>query len=120
MKTKMIVMLVVAALVGAVVNEVDAGRLRGRGGIDTCVAGHRTDVYHETFRGGESAMITVSGDGDTDLDLYVYDENDNLVESDTDFTDECLVTFTPRWTGQFRIEVKNRGRVYNCYELRTN
>jgi hypothetical protein len=66
------------------------------------------------------AVITVIGDGDTDLDLYVYDENGNLIEHDADYTDDCVVTFTPKWTGNFKIKIVNRGRVYNSYVIRTN
>ena len=79
-----------------------------------------TDVYNVTFRGGELAMVIVVGDGDTDLDLYIYDNNGNLIKSDTDYSDDCVCTWTPRWTGNFRIKIKNRGNVYNSYILRTN
>lgn len=79
-----------------------------------------TDVYNITFRGGELAMVIVVGDGDTDLDLYVYDNNGNLIDSDTDYSDDCVCTWTPRWTGNFKIKIVNRGRVYNSYVLRTN
>lgn len=79
-----------------------------------------TDWYTVAFRAGELAIVTVIGDGDTDLDLYVYDANGNLIDSDTDYTDNCVCTWTPRWTGNFRIKIVNRGRVYNRYVLRTN
>lgn len=72
------------------------------------------------FRAGEDAVVTVQGDGDTDLDLYVYDENGNLIAKDDDNTDDCVATFTPRWTGRFYIVVVNRGSVYNTYHLQTN
>ena len=79
-----------------------------------------TDVYNVSFRGGELAIVAVIGDGDTDLDLYVYDQNGNLIARDADYTDDCVVTFTPRWTGNFTIKIVNRGRVYNSYVIRTN
>ena len=79
-----------------------------------------TDVYHFSFRAGEPAIVTVSGDGDTDLDLYVYDNNGNLIDSDTDYSDDCICAWTPRWTGQFTIRIRNRGRVYNSYVIHTN
>jgi hypothetical protein len=79
-----------------------------------------TDVYTMRFQGGEDATIILSGDGDTDLDLYVYDENDNLIGYDDDGTDDCVVSFTPRWTGNFKIKVKNLGDTYNSYTLITN
>ena len=79
-----------------------------------------TDVYNVTFRGGELAMVIVVGDGDTDLDLYIYDNNGNLIARDIDYSDDCVCTWTPRWTGNFKIKIVNRGRVYNSYVLRTN
>ena len=87
--------------------------------VDRVLAGC-TDSWTFTFRGGEYAMVILSGDGDTDLDLYVYDENGNLIDSDTDELDDCICTFTPKWTGRFTIRVKNLGRVYNNYVLVTN
>ena len=52
--------------------------------------------------------------------LDTYDSNGNLIDSDTDYTDNCVCTWTPRWTGNFRIKIVNRGGVYNRYILRTN
>lgn len=79
-----------------------------------------TDVYNVNFRAGETAIVTVSGDGDTDLDLYIYDSNDNLIDSDTDYSDDCICVWTPRWTGRFTIKIRNRGSVYNSYVIHTN
>ena len=90
-----------------------------KSGTTSVLAGD-TDVFRITFRGGEWAEVTVVGDGDTDLDLYVYDENGNLVDSDTDDTDVAYCAWIPRWTGTFRVEVKNWGRVYNRYSITTN
>lgn len=79
-----------------------------------------TDVYHISFRTGEPAIVTISGDGDTDLDLYIFDNDGNLVDSDTDYSDDCVCAWTPIWTGQFTIRIRNRGRVYNSYVIHTN
>lgn len=76
--------------------------------------------YDAKFWANELAEVAVSGDGDTDLDLYIYDENGNLITSDTDYTDDCYVRFCPRWTGLFRIKIVNRGGVYNNYAIVTN
>ena len=76
--------------------------------------------YDQKFWADAMAEVVVSGDGDTDLDLYVYDENGNLITSDTDYTDDCYVRFYPRWTGRFRIKIVNRGGVYNDYAIVTN
>jgi len=81
------------------------------------VNANSTDVYTVRCRGGEPTTVIVSGDGDTDLDLYVYDANGNLGAYDNDGTDDCVVTFTPRYTGSFKIKIKNLGRVYNQYNM---
>ncbi|MGQ0615190.1 MAG: hypothetical protein ACT4PV_15765 [Planctomycetaceae bacterium] len=73
-----------------------------------------------TFYGGRYAQVTVQGDGDTDLDLFIYDQNGNLIVSDTRAGDYCGVYWTPRWTGPFRIRVVNLGRVWNRYVIATN
>ena len=72
------------------------------------------------MRGGEVALIGVTGDGDTDLDLEVYDEFGNLIVRDARYGDRCLVEWTPKWTGNFTVRIKNLGRVYNDYLLVTN
>lgn len=96
------------------------GRVPGPGSTVTRVNAYSTDIFTETFAGGRAARVSISGDGDTDLDLYVYDENGNLIRSSTSYGDDESVGWTPRWTGRFRIEVRNLGRVYNQYRLWTN
>lgn len=112
--------LLAASLVMASCVSSYAGAVGGPRVNHTDVLAHSTDRYTIAFRAGEVARITVDGDGDTDLDLYVYDENGNLIASDTDRTDYCVVRWTPRWTGVFRIKVRNLGSVYNHYHFRTN
>lgn len=97
----------------------DKGTGSAKYGI-TKAAGGYIDVYNIQFTGGELAEIAVTGDGDTDLDLYVYDEFGNFVGSDTGVTDSGYLSWTPRWTGNFRVEVRNEGQVYNQYLLITN
>ena len=107
----------------ALIDDVNSNVRGASGGpryASSSVSAGGSDVYNITFRGGELAMVIVVGDGDTDLDLYVYDNNGNLIDSDTDYSDDCVCTWTPRWTGNFRIKIVNRGRVYNSYVLRTN
>lgn len=97
-----------------------AGSSRGPGYAFENVRALSTDVFNRTFIGGQTAIISVDGDGDTDLDLYVFDENGNLVDSDTDSTDYCVAVFTPRWTGSFTIKIVNRGSISNNYSIETN
>jgi hypothetical protein len=109
--------LAMVAILGVSAGSVDAGTPGGRKYDVHTVNGNSTDIFRVTFYGGEDAVVAINGDHDTDLDLYVYDENGNLIGSDTDGTDTCVVRFHPKWTGTFRIEVRNLGRVYNKYEI---
>lgn len=84
----------------------------------TNVKANGADVYYQNFIAGSTAVVTAVGDGDTDLDLYVYDSNGNLIAKDDDYTDNCVVSWTPKWTGKFRIRVVNRGGVSNNYVIR--
>ena len=79
-----------------------------------------TDRYICKFWAGELAEVAVIGDGDCDLDLYIYDENGNLIASDTDYTDQCICRRVPSWTGAFTIKIVNRGYVYSNYIIATN
>jgi hypothetical protein len=103
----------------------DVAKMGGRGAVGggktttTVVDNRAVDNFKVRFEGGEPARIVVSGDGDSDLDLYVYDENDNLVCSDNDSSDDMICSWTPRWTGTFKVRVRNMGMA-NRYTLVTN
>ena len=84
------------------------------------VYAHSYIQYVQAFYANQIAEVSVVGDGDTDLDLYIYDENGNLIVSDTDYTDRCYVRFCPRWTGNFLVRIVNRGGVYNNFTIATN
>ena len=76
--------------------------------------------YEIKFWANELAEVIVVGDGDNDLDLYIYDQNGNLIASDTDYTDQCVCRWVPAWTGSFRIRIVNRGAVYSDFAIATN
>ena len=84
------------------------------------IPGYSSQTYAWEFYGDEIARVAVSGDGGTDLDLYVYDRNDDLITSDTDSSDDCSVSWVPRWTATFYIKVVNRGSASNTYVIVTN
>lgn len=96
--------------------------LAGAGGLraNDVVRGNHTDIYNMTFTGGSTAVVAISGDRDTDLDLYVYDQYGNLICRATGRGDAEACRWTPRWTGRFRIEVRNLGGIANRYQLATN
>lgn len=98
----------------------DRGAYGGPKRTQTRVRAKATDVFPISFRGGEQAVVSVSGDGDTDLDLFVFDQKGNLIASATDGTDDCIVRFYPLRSGLFIVRVKNLGGVYNRYVLATN
>jgi len=72
------------------------------------------------FNVAELAEVAVAGSGNTDLDVFVYDDNDNLIVSDTGYGDRCYVSFLPFRTSNFRIRVVNQGSYANSYNLYTN
>lgn len=96
------------------------GAVGGPKAGSSVVYGGCTDIYTIYFKSGIPAEVGVSGNGATDLDLYVYDENGNLIASDADYSDDCYVCWTPRWTGNFIIKVVNRGSYNNYYNIATN
>jgi hypothetical protein len=110
------------ALVGlflmAAVSFAQAGAVGGPKVAKYSLDGRSTDVFTIRFHAGETAKIGVAGDGDTDLALAVYDESGNLIAFHSGT--ECLVEWTPKWTGRFTIKVVNLGYVYNNYVLVTN
>jgi hypothetical protein len=86
----------------------------------TTIAGHASDLYIETFAGGEVAAVLVKGDGNSDLDLFVYDENGNLIIYDDSKGDEAYCEWVPKWTGPFQLKVKNAGGAGVAYGIITN
>jgi hypothetical protein len=97
---------------------------RGREGgparhVDRVRAG-MTDVFQLTFRGGEPAVVAISGDGDTDLDLIVMDEFGNRVCSADGAGDDEICRWMPRFTGPFNVRIRNLGSVFNQYRMWSN
>lgn len=100
--------------------SVSRGAVNGPSVGDYVLPAYSNHTFNISFIANRIAEVAVSGDGDTDLDLFVYDSNGNLIEQDTDYTDDCYVRWTPKWTGRFSIVVVNRGGVYNHYVFGTN
>jgi hypothetical protein len=97
------------------------GRADGPGTFNGRVSARGTASWNlGNFVGGEAAEVRVRGDGDTDLDCYIYDQNGNLIDSDTDTTDYCILRWTPQWTGPFALRIRNLGSVWNAYVGVTN
>lgn len=101
-------------------SQATRGRVGGPGQNNSYVDGNETDIYEISFIEGKLAEIGLEGDGDTDLDLYVYDSLGNPIVEDEDYTDQCYVSWVPKWTGKFEVRIVNRGPILNNYVLITN
>ncbi len=78
--------------------------------IDT-LDSDRSEYLTVNLRGGTSyALVGVCDQDCQDLDLRLYDENGNLVSSDSDTDDFPVVSVTPRWSGQYKVKVT----MYEC------
>lgn len=108
----------------AVIDELEASmtkeRVGGPGTGNDRIEAYETVWYEVAYHGGRPALFEVIGDGDTDLDCWVYDEYENLITSDTDYTDHCILRWTPPSTGAYYIKVYNLGDVWNGVVLSTN
>lgn len=83
--------------------------------------GYRLTLTNVRFEGRKPARVLVVGDGDGDLDLYVYDGNNGiLIRKNTDRSSTCVVSWTPRYTGPFKVVVRNVGRVTEKYYVLAN
>jgi hypothetical protein len=109
----------IVALADEVAKAETRGRASGPGRTTKVVRSGGMMVFHETFRGGEPAVVSISGDGDSDLDLFIYDENGILICRANSRSDDETCRWNPRWTGPFRIEVRNLG-VANRFHIWSN
>ena len=108
---------VVAALLASNMTVAFAGPTRGPASGVRRVNARSTMIFHETFRAGEIATVSIAGDGDTDLDIYVFDANGNLITRAIGLSDRETVSFMPVVTSTFRIEVRNLGKVWNEFAI---
>jgi hypothetical protein len=111
----------------AMIDDVEAtrpkGRLHGPGRARGSVKAMGTAVFKGkdvVFKGGEVAEIAVMGDGDANLDLYVFDELNNEICVSKRYADREYCRWTPRWTGPFRIEVRNRSPLWSEFTITVN
>lgn len=64
--------------------------------------------YRVTLYKQVTYVLFAAGDNSiNDLDIYLYDENNNLIDRDTSSDNVPIVSVTPKWTGPFRVLVKN-------------
>ena len=63
------------------------------------------DVTLNLRKGTSYAIVGVCDNDCRDIDIVLYDDNGNVVASDTKNDDTPVVTITPRWNAQFTIRV---------------
>lgn len=67
------------------------------------------EVFKVEFAADKKVEIRVESEVQTDVDLYVYDADNRQVAADTRGKKDCFVSFTPKKTQVYRIEVVNLG-----------
>lgn len=78
---------------------------------------NQSKILNINLRSGTSyAFVGVCDEDCRDIDLQVYDENGNLVDSDTGADDYPMVRVNPRWNGRFRVKVTMANcKASTCY-----
>jgi len=79
-----------------------------------------TTYYDWYFDGGKPAEVGIHSMDGADLDLYIYDENENLIAYDERATEGAYCSFYPKWTGIFRVIIKNNAKYNATFEVYTN
>jgi hypothetical protein len=72
-------------------------------------AGQRK-VFRVTFTAGDKVEVWITSKENTDIDLFVKDQDGKLIVADTRDSKDCYVTFVPRRTQTYRLEVLNIGK----------
>jgi hypothetical protein len=68
-----------------------------------------------TFQGGKPACVAVAGDHEpvVPLDITVYDKAGKVVAQDESQHDFVAAFWTPPRTAEYRIVIRNYGKLYN-------
>jgi anthranilate phosphoribosyltransferase len=102
----------VSFVLGALASPID-GPLHA----SSVVAPNAVDSYNNiVLKGGERSSFLVDGDGDSDLDCFLLDSDGDVVVSDVDETDVCLLSVSPRRSDVYHLRIKNHGMA-NAYTL---
>jgi hypothetical protein len=71
-----------------------------------------------TFESGKKATLTVKSDKKSDVNLFVYDADKKVVAKDDSPGPDCDLTFTPKVSGKYTLEVVNLGPGENSSTLK--
>lgn len=94
----------------------------GRGPIHAVrdIEAQATYWFEVNARGGEVLRVAAVGDGDTDIDMIVRDEFGQEVCTDTAYDHYPVCTFIPAFSGRFRVDIINHGRVWTRTQILSN
>ncbi|WP_296816027.1 hypothetical protein [Brevundimonas sp.] len=117
---------------GDTLDQIDAARAAAARGVVNSAFG-RGPIYavrdieaQATYwfrldaRGGEVLRVAAVGDGDTDIDMIIRDEFGEEVCRDTAYDHYPVCTFVPAFSGRFRVDIINRGRVWTRTQILSN
>lgn len=116
----MFVRFAVACLILSGATVAEAGRRAGPASKVFTVQGFRVLTVKVKFTPGQTASVSVVGDGDSPLALIVLDANGKRAAADTKNTDRFSVRWTADGDEPYRIKVYNRGGVPVRFSLKTN
>ena len=117
---KLLSRLTLVATMFVLTGTAHAGRVGGPGTTKSVVKPYSIDSYDVKFEKDAVATVEIVGDNSTDFDCFVYDSDDNLIDQDQNLKDSCSLLWIPKWTGYFKIKIKNLGSEENAYTLKTN
>jgi hypothetical protein len=72
---------------------------------DTLSSRQNDSLLLNLDQGIDYAIVGVCDQDCRDIDLRLYDQNGNLIDSDTGYDDYPYIRVTPRWTGRFKLKV---------------
>jgi hypothetical protein len=115
LRKSVVVLAIAGVTVAAVAFDATAQGLLLR--FTDTVRAYGTDEWTHFVEAGYH-RLEVEGDRDTDLDCWIYDRNGNLIGSDTDRTDFCIIRWYQARGTRLDFRIENLGGVYNRYEFR--
>jgi hypothetical protein len=74
---------------------------------DTLREGESKRYEPVLYRGTRYAFFAAGDQHIRDLDIYIYDMDGNLLAHDDTNSDTAIAVLAPRYTGQFKVIVKN-------------
>ncbi len=77
------------------------------------IAENATHILKIPLKEGQMSAVWVTSERATDVDLFVFDPDGNEVAKDEHFSKDAFVSFVPKQTGAYRVEVKNLGEGEN-------